>query len=141
MIVDNDAINIDLPGDLDSLFGDCDLDRCFAELEARPVIEYNSCRATNQNADAPAGQTNGLVSGNEFEKSNTRGSSTRRVVERRDNAKRRRSKSQHNLLDAMYISNELQVIRRLSSTAAATAEPWRATSRVCLRIAARNGPN
>ncbi|KAG9228375.1 hypothetical protein BJ875DRAFT_489937 [Amylocarpus encephaloides] len=81
---ENDDIDIDLPGNLDSLFRDFDVDRYFAEQEARPVIEYNASRADHND---------GLVSGNEFERSNTPGSSSHRLKEQRGNTKRKRSQS------------------------------------------------
>jgi hypothetical protein len=142
VIVENDAIDVELPGDLDSIFGDFDFDfdRYLAEQEARPTVDDNDSRVTNQNTGTPADQTDSWVSGNEFEKSDNPSTSTRRLKEQRGHAKRRRQ-SQHNLLDAMCISDELQVIRRSSSTAVAIVESRRATSRVCLRIAVQNGPN
>jgi hypothetical protein len=141
VITENDAIDIDIPGNLDSLFSDFDFDRYLVGQEACPVVEYNDSRATNQNTDTPGDQTDGLVSGDGFKKSNTPGSPIYRVVKRRGKAKRRRSQSQYNLSNALYISDRFQVICRSSSTAAAIVEPRRATSRVCLRIAVQNGPN
>jgi hypothetical protein len=141
VIAENDDIDIDLPGNLDSLFGDFDVDRYFAEQEDLPVFEYNVSRAANLSTDAPADHNDGLVSWNEFERSNTPGSSSHRLKEQRGNTKRKRSQSWHNLLDTMYLSDGFQVIRWSSSTAAAIVEHWRATSRVCLRIAVQNGPN
>ncbi len=142
MIVENDAIDVELPGDLDSIFGDFDfdLDRYLAEQEARPIVDGNDSCVTNQNTDTPAEQTDSWVSGNEFEKSNTPSASTRRLKEQRGHAKWRRQ-SQHNLLDAMHMSDGFQVIRWSSSTAVTIAESRRATSRVCLRKAIQNGPN
>ena len=76
MIAENDDIDIDLPGNLDSLFGDFDVDRYFAEQEALPVIEYNASCAANLSTDAPADHNDGLMSGNKFKKSNTLSSSS-----------------------------------------------------------------
>lgn len=81
------------------------------------------------------------MSGNRFERSNTPGSPIHRVLERGGKVKRRRSQSQYNLPDALYISDRFQVICRLLSTAAVIVEPRRATSRACLRIEVQNGPN
>ncbi len=87
MIAETDDIDIDLPGNLDSLFGDFDIDRYFAEQEALPVIEYNARRAVNLSTDAPADYNDGLVLGNEFERSNTPSSSSPRLKEQRGNTK------------------------------------------------------
>ncbi len=76
MIAENGDIDINLPGNLDSLFGDFHVDRCFAEQEALPVIEYNASCAANLSTDTPANHNDGLVSGNEFERSNTPSSSS-----------------------------------------------------------------
>ncbi|KAG9228063.1 hypothetical protein BJ875DRAFT_270874 [Amylocarpus encephaloides] len=91
--VENDAIDIDIPGDLNSLFGDFDFGPYLVEQEACPIVEYNDSRATNQNTDTAGDQTDGLVSGEGFKRSNTPDSLTHRVVERRGKAKRRRSQS------------------------------------------------
>ena len=107
MIAENSASDIGFPGHPDSLFGDFDFDCYLAEQEACPRVEYNSSCATNQNTDTPDDLTDNLVVWGEFEKSDTPGSSTHRVVKRRGKAKRRRSQSQHNLLDAMYIPDGL----------------------------------
>lgn len=93
MIVENDDVDIDLPGNLSSPFGDFDIDRSFAEQEALPVIEYNGSRAANLSTDAPADHNDGLVSENELERSNTPSSSSPRLKEQRGNAKRKRSQS------------------------------------------------
>jgi hypothetical protein len=93
VIAENDNIDIDLPGNLDYLFGDFDVDRNFAEQEALPSIEYNASRAANLSTDAPTNQNDGLVLGNEFERSNTPGSSSHRLKEQRGNTKRKRSQS------------------------------------------------
>jgi hypothetical protein len=79
MIVEKNAINIELLGDLDSIFGDFDFDlNCYlAEQEAHPIVDGNDSCVTNQNTDTPAGQTDSWVLGSEFEKSNTPSASTR----------------------------------------------------------------
>ncbi len=93
MIAETDDININLPGNLDSLFGDFDIDRYFAEQEALPVIEYNASRAANLSTDAPANYNDGLVLGNKFKRSNTLSSSSPRLKEQRGNIKQKRSQS------------------------------------------------
>jgi hypothetical protein len=93
VIVENDAIDVELPGNLDSLFGDFDVDRYFAEQEAFPVIEYSASRAANLSTGALADHNDGLVSGNELERSNTPGSSSHRLKEHRGSTKRKRSQS------------------------------------------------
>ena len=83
MIIENDAIDFELLGNLDSIFGDFDfdLDRYLIEQEARPIVDDNDSYVTNQNTDTPTDQTDSWVSGNEFEKSNTLIASNRRLEE------------------------------------------------------------
>lgn len=110
------------------LFDDFDFDRYNAEQEA-----------ANMSTEAPVDQKDDLVPGNEFERSSNRSSSSPRLQEQRGNTKRKRSQGQHNLLDAIHMSNG--VIRQSPSIAAAAVEHWRATARVCLGVAVQNGPN
>jgi len=91
LITENGASDIRLLGQPDSIFGDFDFDCCFAEQEALLVIEYNANRAANLSTDAAADHNDSLVSGNEFERSNTLSSSSPRLKEQKGNAKQKRS--------------------------------------------------
>lgn len=127
--VENDAIDIDIPGDLDSLFGDFDFGRYLVEQEACPVVEYNDSRATNQNIDTAGDQTDGLVSRDGFERSNTPGSPTHRVVERRGKAKRRRSQSDTPVIidsssDCGASKSDVESVFENSSSKQSKSGPW-----------------
>ncbi|KAG9242068.1 hypothetical protein BJ878DRAFT_191733 [Calycina marina] len=126
--LENGASDIGLPGHPDSLFGDLDFDCYLAEQEVCPGIEHNGSCATNQNTDTPDDPTDNLVVWREFEKSDTPGSSTHRVVERRGKAKRRRSQNDSSVIidssDSGASESDVESVFENSSSKRSKSGSW-----------------
>lgn len=87
-VAENGTVDINPSSNFDSIFGD--INALFEEQEVSSVIECNNGHATNPHTDAPASQTDSLVSEKEFAKSDTLGSGSPQLMRRRTNTKRRR---------------------------------------------------